>query len=444
MKPPKAFPGNTRFQNLKKFQASPIEYMKEAAKIYGSPVDLNLPIGKFALISDPDHAQHVLANNHENYTKSNGYKQVALVLGNGLLTSEGEEWHRNRKMLQPSFHKAELRKLLPAVWATGEQYIQGIQDENELRLDTEMNGLTLTILLNSLIHSSDEEILAKMSGHVNFGQEFIVNRIRNPFKWPLWIPTKDHQRYHAMMKDSNDLIQRTINERNFIGGKEIEDLLSVLLNTLNAESDFIQIRDEILTFLVAGHETSSLGMTWTLHLLAHHQDIQERLYEEVKSLEHLEDLDMMNFSNLKYTGQVIKESMRMYPPIWNIVRKAKTADKLGDFEIEEGYQLMNSIYELHHHPKYWESPEEFNPDRFADYNFKHKFQYLPFGGGPRFCIGNNFALFEMTILLVQFVRAFKLEPLSSKKIGFNPLLTLRPDQSVNVMLVKRGANNLNF
>lgn len=412
--------------------------MKEAARLYGSPVDLNLPIGKFALISDPEQAQHILANNHENYTKSNGYKQVALVLGNGLLTSEGDEWHRNRKILQPSFHKSELRKLLPAVWETGDQYISGLQGQTKLQLDTEMNGLTLTILLNSLIHSSDEEILSKMSGHVNFGQEFIVNRIRNPFKWPLWIPSKKHRRYHAMMKESNDLIQRTIEERACIDGKHIEDLLAVLLQNFDAENDFIQIRDEILTFLVAGHETSSLGMTWALHLLAHHPKTQSRLYEEVKNLNSYEDLDMMNFSNLKYTGQVIKESMRMYPPIWNIVRKAKAKDKLGDYEIEEGYQLMNSIYELHHHPKYWKKPEEFDPDRFEAYSFKHKFQYLPFGGGPRFCIGNNFALFEMTILLVQFIRSFELLPVSPKEIGFNPLLTLRPDQPVEVLLKKRN------
>ncbi|SMD34939.1 Cytochrome P450 [Reichenbachiella faecimaris] len=437
MKPPKAFPENSKFQNLKKFQASPILYMKEAARTYGSPVDLNLPIGKFALISDPEQAQHVLASNHENYTKSNGYKQVALVLGNGLLTSEGEEWHRNRKMLQPSFHKNELRKLLPAVWETGSQYLSTLADNQALRLDTEMNGLTLTILLNSLIHSSDEEILSKMSGHVNFGQEFIVNRIRSPFKWPLWIPTKNHRHYHAMMTDSNDLIQRTIEERTSIGGKDIEDLLSVLLTKLDAKKDFIQIRDEILTFLVAGHETSSLGMTWMLHLLAHHPEIQNRLFEEVNELGDYESLDLMNFANLKYTGQVIKESMRLYPPIWNVVRKAKAQDRLGEFEIEEGYQLMNSIYELHHHPDYWENPALFDPDRFETYNFKHKFQYLPFGGGPRFCIGNNFALFEMTILLVQFVRTFKLKPLSPKEIGFNPLLTLRPNQLVNIQLTKR-------
>ncbi|MEP2026953.1 MAG: cytochrome P450 [Reichenbachiella sp.] len=438
MKPPKAFPENSKFQNLKKFQASPILYMREAARVYASPVDLNLPIGKFALISDPEQAQHVLATNHENYTKSNGYKQVALVLGNGLLTSEGEEWHRNRKILQPSFHKNELRKLLPAVWSTGQQYFAGLSANQKLRLDTEMNGLTLTILLNSLIHSSDKEIMNKMSGHVNFGQEFIVNRIRNPIKWPLWIPSKNHRRYHVMMKESNDLIQRTIEERTSIEGKEIEDLLSVLLTNFDAENDFIQIRDEILTFLVAGHETSSLGMTWTLHLLAHHPDSQKKLYEEIRGLKDFEDLDLMNFSNLKYTSQVIKESMRIYPPIWNVVRKAKAPDQLGEFEIEAEYQLMNSIYEIHHHPEYWEKPDSFEPERFEGYSFKHKFQYLPFGGGPRFCIGNNFAIFEMTILLVQIVNAFKIDPLSPKDVGFNPLLTLRPDQPINIQLTRRS------
>ncbi|MEO9966015.1 MAG: cytochrome P450 [Reichenbachiella sp.] len=437
MKLPKAFPENSKLKNLKKFQESPIEYMKEAESKYGSPVDLNLPIGKFALISDPDQAQHVLANNHENYTKSNGYKQVALVLGNGLLTAEGKEWHTNRKMLQPSFHKAQLRKLLPAVWETGTQYINSLNTKEELRLDTEMNGLTLTILLNSLIHSSDEEILSKMSDHVSFGQEFIVNRIRSPFKWPLWIPTKNNKRYHSMMNDSNRLIERAINERSLPEKEEINDLLSVLLENFDPKDNFEQIRDEVLTFLVAGHETSSLGMTWTLHLLAHHPKEQEKLFQEVKDLKSLDDLDLLNFSNLKYTGQVIKESMRLYPPIWNIVRKAKSVDQIGDYEIDAGYQLMTSIYQLHHNDQYWEHPEEFDPSRFENHMLKHKFQYLPFGGGPRFCIGNNFALFEMTILTVLFIRQFELEPLSPERIKFNPLLTLRPDLPVSVKLRQR-------
>ncbi|MEP4094164.1 cytochrome P450 [Reichenbachiella sp.] len=437
MKPPKAFPENSKFKNLKKFQASPIIYMKEATEKYGSPVDLNLPIGKFALISDPNHAQHVLANNHENYTKSNGYKQVALVLGNGLLTAEGDDWHKNRKILQPSFHKAELRKLLPAVWQTGAQYLENLHDKESVRIDTEMNGLTLTILLNSLIYSSDEAILAKMSEHITFGQEFIVNRIRNPIKWPLWIPSKKNRRYHTMMEDSHNLIQRTIDERSSPNVNEVKDLLSVLLKNFDSNKEFAQIRDEILTFLVAGHETSSLGMTWTLHLLAHHPEIQDRLHQEVQNLDKLEKLDVMNFTNLKFTSQVVKESMRMYPPVWNIVRKSRAEDKIGNFEIEKGYQLMTSIYELHHHPSYWDHPNVFNPDRFEGYNLKHKFQYLPFGGGPRFCIGNNFAMFEMILLLVQFVKKFEIKPLSPRTIEFNPLLTLRPNQPMNVRLLKR-------
>lgn len=434
MKPPKAFPFNSKLKNLKKFQASPILYMKEAAEKYGSPVDLNLPIGKFALISDPEQAQYVLANNHENYTKSNGYKQVALVLGNGLLTAEGEEWHKNRKMLQPSFHKPELRKLLPAIWETGAQYLAGLKNGEELRLDTEMNGLTLTILLNSLIHSNDEEILSKMAEHVNFGQQFIVDRIRTPLKWPLWIPFKSHRQYHKMMADSNKLIQRAITERALPDHQPIKDLLSILLENYDSNDNFEQIRDEILTFLVAGHETSSLAMTWTLHLLAHHPEKQDELNKEVCSFSSLEDMDLMNFTNLKYTIQVIKESMRIYPPVWNIVRKAKTSDQIGDFEIDEGYQLMTSIYELHHNPDFWANPNDFVPERFADQSGLHKFQYLPFGGGPRFCIGNNFAMFEMIILLAQIIRKFEVKPLTPIAVDFNPLLTLRPARPVSVSL----------
>lgn len=411
--------------------------MKEATEKFGSILDLNLPIGKFGLVTDPKYAQHILVSNHENYQKSDGYKQVAKVLGNGLLTAEGSFWHKNRKMLQPSFHKGELRKLLPAIWQTGIQYLNGIDHRTELMLDTEMSGLTLTILLNSLIHSNDSEIEEKMSEHVTFGQEFIVGRIRNPFKWPVWVPTVENRRYQSMMADSNRLIQKAIDDRRTTDEEVLEDLLSVLLENYHPTEGFGQIRDEILTFLVAGHETSALGMTWGLHLLAHHPEIQDRLYQEVQGLRQLEDLDLMNYSNLKFTTNVVKEVLRMYPPAWNIVRKAKENDEIGGKIIEKGRQMMISIYELHHNPTYWDDPFRFNPDRFASYNFKHKFQYLPFGGGPRFCIGNNFALFEMTILLVQFVQKFQLDPITLRDIGFNPLLTLRPDQPVKIRMKKR-------
>lgn len=438
MKLPKAFPKASKLQNLKRFQRSPIQYMKDATQELGSPLDLNVPIGKFGLLTHPDHIQHVLVTNHENYVKSDGYKQVALLLGNGLLTAEGKEWHDNRKALQPSFHKTELKKLLPAVWATGKQYIQALGNVEKLRLDTEMSGLTLTILLNSLIHSEDEEILIKMSEHLTFGQEFIVDRIRNPIKWPLWLPFKSNRQYHHMIKDSNLLIQKAIEDRQTSNKKDIKDLLTTLLENHDSISGFTQIRDEVLTFLVAGHKTSALGMAWGLHLLAHHPAIQERMFEEVKDLADLDDIDLLNYSNLKYTSNVVKEILRYYPPIWNIVRKANEPDNIDGVDIPKGHQMMLSIYELHRHPDFWENPTEFNPDRFLAMKSFHKFQYLPFGGGPRFCIGNNFALYEMMLLLVQFVRNYRLLPHSPKEIRFNPLLTLRPDQPIEVRLHHRS------
>lgn len=434
---PKAFPQNSFLQNIKKFNASPIDYMREATELLGSPLDLNLAFGKFVLVTDPEQAQHVLATNHENYIKAKGYKQIARVLGDGLLTAEGDYWKRQRKILQPSFHKPELAKLLPSVWLTGHNYINQLSDGQELALDTEMNGLTLTVLLNSLIHYHDEELLEKMADNIIFGQEFIVKRIRSIVKWPVWLPTGMNRRYHQMMKESNQLIQKCVDSRHVPNEEEINDILDVLLKNYDAEQEFTKIRNELLTFLVAGHETSALGMTWTLHLLAHYPEIQDRLFEEVRELKTLDDLDLMNFGNLKYTQNVIKESLRIYPPIWNIVREAKGDDTVGGFKITSGQQVMNSILEIHHNKDYWSDSDVFDPDRFDRNEIRHKFQYIPFGAGPRFCIGNNFAMFEMLILIVQFVHNFKLEPGSPRHIGFNPLLTLRPNQEVKVILKKR-------
>lgn len=410
--------------------------MQSAVEQQGSPVDLNLPMGDFVVLNDPEQFAEVFASEKTHYTKSRGYKEIALVLGNGLLTAEGDEWHEQRKALQPSFHQKELRQLLPAIWETGHDFVRVVSDGQVMRLDEEMSGLTMTILLNSLIKYQDEQMVSKMSEHILFGQDYIVDRIRSPFKWPVWVPTSANRKYHRMMQEANDIIQECVDNRKLETGK-VDDLLNVLMDHYDADSQFIEIRNQLLTFLVAGHETSAIAMTWTLHLLAHHPEIQQKVYEEVKSIETLDDLDVMNFSNTTYLQQVIKESLRYYPPIWNIVRLAKQDHQVGGVAIKAGKQLMLNIYLMHRNEAYWEDANVFNPDRFAKPNFKHKQQYLPFGGGGRFCIGNNFALYEIMILLIQFVKDFEVLPESPQEMEFNPLLTLRPKDAVRVKLKRR-------
>ncbi|MFA0961167.1 cytochrome P450 [Roseivirga sp. BDSF3-8] len=436
MKLPLAFPDNARFANLKKFQASPVDYMKEAVKSFGAPVDLNLPMGDFVLTDEPGHAHHVLNTAKDKYRKSKGYKEIARVLGNGLLTAEGEQWHSQRKALQPSFHKNELRALLPAIWDTGADFVKELQDSEHLALEKQMGYLTLTVLLNSLIHYQDEELKDRMISNIVFSQEFIVNRIRSPFKLPTWVPTRNHRRYHNMMRDVNAILHRCVQERKTTGDA-VQDILTVLMKQHDPDREFYRIRDELLTFFVAGHETSALALSWGLHLLAHHPDIQQRLYEEVKALDSLDKMDLMNFSNLDYLQLVVKEILRIYPPIWNIVRLATEDDELGGYHLPKGKQVMCNIYLLHHNAAYWDQPDVFNPERFRNLTPKHKLQYMPFGGGPRFCIGNNFALFEIMILLSQVVREWQVLPLSRLHPGFNPLLTLRPDEALQVQMVKR-------
>ncbi|MEQ8470209.1 MAG: cytochrome P450 [Marinoscillum sp.] len=435
---PKAFPSRNAFQNLKTFQKDPLLYMKTAAEQQGSPVDLHLPMGKFVLVNDADQFAEVFLQEKEHYQKSKGYKEIALVLGNGLLTAEGEEWHEQRKALQPSFHKTALRKLLPSVWDTSAAYIRELEPSTSLQLDAEMSGLTMTILLNSLIKYQDEEMVSKMSKHIAFGQEFIVNRIRSPFKWPVWTPTSNNRQYHRMMADADLLIQRCVEDRKAMTEGDVNDLLQVLMNHYDPDASFTEIRNQILTFLVAGHETSAIAMTWTLHLLAHHPDIQQKFYEEIADIDAMDDLDLMNFQGLDYTQKVIKESLRYYPPIWNIVRRAIKENEVGGNTVAVGQQVMLNIYLMHHNPKYWKDPETFDPERW-DISGKdlHKFQYLPFGGGGRFCIGNNFALFEIMILLIQFVKKYEILPQSPEHVPFNPLLTLRPKDPVTVRLKER-------
>lgn len=412
--------------------------MEKATKQVGSPADLHLPMGDFVLLNDPNQFSEVFLNEKEYYQKSRGYKEIAHVLGNGLLTAEGEEWHQQRKMLQPSFHKTELRKLLPAIWHTGEHYLESIQDGQSLRLDTEMSGLTMTVLMNSLIHYQNEALIRKMGQHIIFSQEFIVKRIRTPFKWPLWVPTKKNKGYHQMMRETNELIQEFVDSR-MVDQNKIEDILTVLMANYDPEKEFEQIRNQLLTLFIAGHETSAIALTWTLHLLGHYPKVQQQVYEEIKSIHTLEDIDLMNYARLEYTHRVIKESLRYYPPIWNVVRRAIKPHQVGGFDIPTGKQLMLNVYLLHRNEQHWEQPEVFDPERFTPEKMRafHKFQYLPFGGGGRFCIGNNFAMYEILLLLIQFIRSFEIKPLSPEKVPFNPLLTLRPKTAIKVQLMKR-------
>lgn len=436
---PKAFPKNHSFKNLKTFRKDPLAYMQLAAKNHGTPVDLHLPMGDFVILDNADQFAEVFKDERTHYAKSRGYKEIALVLGNGLLTAEGETWRQQRKALQPSFHKNELRQLLPYIWDTGQGYVNALKGEEKIRLDTEMSGLTMTILLNSLIKYQDSRLVERMSQHIHFGQDFIVDRIRSPFKWPVWIPTATNRKYHHMMEEANELIQKCVDDRKAYP-EQVGDLLDVLMDTYHPDEQFSEIRNQLLTFLVAGHETSAIAMTWTLHSLAHHPEIQEKVYQEVKSLGTLSDLDVMDFSNTTYTQQVIKESLRYYPPIWNVVRRAIKDHEIAGHHIPKGKQLMLNIYLLHHNEKYWHNPDSFMPERFEKgHELSHKLQYMPFGGGGRFCIGNNFAIYEIMLLLIQFVRHYEFTPCTPKQVPFNPLLTLRPAIPVEVGLKPRGA-----
>ncbi|GAA0894167.1 hypothetical protein GCM10009122_38470 [Fulvivirga kasyanovii] len=434
---PIAFPENSKFQNLKKFQGSPVLYMQEAVEKFGAPVDLNLPMGDFVVTNSPKHAHRILATHQDRYQKSKGYREIARVLGHGLLTADGEQWHQQRKALQPSFHKNDLRKLLPSVWNTGTSFIHGLQPNTTLDLSEEMGRLTLNVLLNSLINYQDEVLKEKMIADVVFSQEFITNRIRSPFKVPVWVPTKQNRRYHTMMKEVNDLIRKCVRDRQQAGQDKFNDILTVLMQHHDPDAEFMKIRDELMTFFIAGHETSALGLAWGFHMLAHHPEVQQKLYDEVKGIEKLEDIDLINFSNTEYLQLTVKEVLRRHPPIWNIVRMAREEDELDGYRIAKGKQVMLNIYLIHNNNEYWDAPESFNPERFKALSLKDKLQYMPFGAGPRFCIGNNFAIFEMMILMLQLVKAFELIPLTDKNVGFNPLLTLRPEQPLNVQLKAR-------
>jgi cytochrome P450 len=415
---------------------NPIPFHKENFQKHGDSFAISPPFSKKIMLTrDAAITMHLLRKNHRNYNKSKiQTKFLSKYVGKGLLTSSGEYWLKQRRLIQPAFHKEKLQKLVAIMENTIEKQLENIPENTSINLYPIMNELAFHVVAKSLFnYSSDENTMHRLQKIIETLQDFIIREIRQPHKqW--WYKVSGLVNKHLkLVQESREIINKVIEERRN-SDKEHDDLLDMLLKAKYEDDGTSmtneQLIDEILIFFVAGHETTANALTFTFHLIAKNPAVYKKVLAEIDAID--ETLSPMEkIGKLNYVKNCVEESMRLYPPAWITDRVAIEDDSFGDFTVEKGTMIGISFYELHRNPTYWKNPNDFMPERFADENRKEIANYyFPFGAGPRMCIGNNFAMYEMMLAMYQMLKKYDVKT-SQENIEISPLITLKP---VNVML----------
>lgn len=374
-------------------------------------------------------AEYVLQKNYKNYSKSK-IQTVDLVkyVGTGLLTAEGEHWRKQRKLIQPGFHKKQLEKVLDAVKDAV------LLEYTKITTDTVIDGFPIfndlafqTVVKSLFSSAASKKDINRLQFITESAQKMLVKELRQPYLvW--WFKRSGKINHHIKeTQEARTILKDIVKERKASETKQ-NDLLDMLLDARYEDGDAMdeeQLIDEILILFTAGHETTSNALTFTCQLLALHSEWQQKIYDELIMVDSETDNLMSRMMSSKICQQVIEETMRLYPPAYFIDRVNKEADRFKDMDFKAGSNILFSVFEIHRHKDLWEHPEQFEPNRFAEGARKFSSHYFPFGAGPRKCIGNNFAMFEMIIAVRELIRCYKIHP-EFKTIEITPLITLKP------------------
>ena len=413
---------------------NPLPFHSENFKKLGDIFRLNIGLGKSVLFCrDAGLLQHALQKNQKNYTKSYiQTKDLAKYIGKGLLTSEGEHWQRQRKLIQPAFHKSQLVLLLDTMQQTILAELKNIKTGEPADIFPVFNDLAFQTVVKSIFNIAiSESDIASLQHTTEATQKMLVQELRQPFLvW--WFNLSGKTKKHLDLTQKSRIILKELVEERKHSNKKYDDLLDMLLNAKYEDGTSMeenQLVDEILILFAAGHETTSNALTFTCELLARNPLAQSKILDEVRRIKSESDDIMHWIKSAAYTKLVIEESMRLYPPAYFIDRVNIEEDSFNGMILPKGSTLLFSVYEIHRHPDFWDHPEDFMPERFLDENTKFSKNYFPFGAGPRMCIGNNFAMYEMILTVLALVEQFEIL-VKKAPIQIKPLITLKPQNAI--------------
>ena len=372
------------------------------------------------LVAHPDAIQYIMQENFRNFRRPDFLnKKFSMVVGNGLVTSEGENWVRQRRMTQTAFQRARLNLLAETMTQTTAEMLTRWRARAAhgaaIDIQSEMTRLVIAILTRTLFGADMSQHAEEIEQAVAVQAKYLNDRLNSPFDIPQNAPLPVQRRFLKARSTLDRLVDDLIAERRR-SGRDGTDLLSILLQTRDDETGEPitdrQARDEIKTLLIAGHDTTSTTLAWAFYLLSKSPGVAQRLRQEVQDVLGDRTPAAEDVPALKYAKKVLYETLRLYPPLWIVARTPIEDDEIAGYRIPAGSTILISSYVTHRHPDFWENPEGFNPDRFTGGAWgdnRHRFSFIPFGGGARSCIGFPFAMMEMPLILAQVVREFSLE-----------------------------------
>ncbi|MBL8165371.1 MAG: cytochrome P450 [Anaerolineae bacterium] len=427
------------------FRRDQLAFLLRMAREYGDITYTRLAHLRIYQLNHPDYIQEVLVTQAANFPKSKLDSSIFnRLFGQGLIGINGEFHREQRKLMQPAFHSKRIEAYAQIMAHYSQQVLDSWADGQTLNIHEAMNTLTLLIVSRALY---DVDLSASTNGlgdTVHDLNEMGNGFFRQGFLTPPWLPIPFNARLNRTIRAIDDVLLPIIEERRRTS-EDRGDLLSMLLLAQDEETGGAmtdqQVRDEVITLFVAGHETTSNALTWTWYLLAQHPEVEAKLHDEVDRVlgGRMPTLDDM--PNLPYTDYVLKEAMRLYPPAWILNGRQASADaEIGGYTIPKGATVWVSPYVMHRDPRYFDAPEAFRPERWADGLEKRlpRYAYFPFGGGPRICIGNSFALMEARLILAGLAGHYRLSLVPGQSVAVEPLITLRPRDALMMRLARRS------
>jgi cytochrome P450 len=435
---------------LPAFLRRPFDYFLAARQRYGDIYTLDLGFLRWVILNHPRHAEYVLRDNSQNYRKGGGlWNMLRTILGNGLVVSEGDFWLRQRRMIQPHFHRKQLAGLTDAMVAATaeglEPWDRAAAAQRPVDLLPGFSAMTMRVIARALFGQGLAQAdLDRVSEVMAFALDYLLAGAMT-YSLPRWLPLPGSRRYRAALREFDSLVAQIVaHERST--DTPSDSLLAMLVRMVDEESGETmtdtQLSDEVKTFFLAGYETTSLTLTWAAHLLTQHPEALGKLCVEVDTVLEGRTPSFADLSALTYTRMVIQEAMRLQPAAWWVPRTAVADDVIDGYTIPAGAMVVSLTYGIHHHPDFWAQPERFDPERFTSEQIaqQHKSAWMPFGMGQRQCIGRDFSIMEAQIILAMLVQRYRLAAEPGTAALPKLSTTLKPDRPVLVNLERRAGS----
>lgn len=441
---PPSPPGHWLLGQLPQLRADMLGLFTHSAREYGDVVAFRFGPRRSVLISHPHDIEQILVHRNREFKKNWALRQLRGVVGDGLLTNEGEAWLRQRRLIQPAFQRAAIAEYGQTMTELAEQMLAGWCDGEQRDLYSDLTRLTLAIAVKTLMDVDAGDVFEQISAAMDTLAVEFPRRFEKGRPLPLWIPTPANRRFGGAVRSMERVVARIISQRRCEKHGR-DDLLSRLIRARDdgdgAGMSDRQLRDEVLTMLLAGHETTANAMIWMWLLIVQHPHVEQALLKEFDEALGARAPSVEDIPRLKLTDAVVRETMRLFPSAYMIGRQALAPFAIGGYEFPAGVNLLMSQWVVHRDERWFDNAQHFDPSRWLDGRTAKlpKFAYFPFGGGARTCVGNTFAMQEIVLLLATMLPRFRIAPIDIEQVRPRPAATLRPDRNVMAFVHRRPA-----